>query len=552
MRDDTLLKAAIAEGLLPNDAQAPSTEHRPWPVVLLTALGAWIAAIPLMGMVFALVGGLLDSGAGSYLVGAAVLAGALSLMRRPGLPLFVEQLALPALMVGAGLLGFALFRDLPMRIAALLLLGLVLALAIWLQRPWLRVLLGAAAAALLSVQLLPSRWFDLLGGTLSFWLAPHLLLLVWAGALWIQQRHVLDGARVRWAALIESLASGWVLVALAGLCWLAGMTFLVGGVLGTSSAGELALEVGRALSPSQRWLPQLMRAGSLGFALAGALLLARCWPCCRRPLFLVLAAVLAALAWLLPSLGGAMFALALLAAGQRWRLAGAAALAAAWIIGSFYYQLHWPLGQKALMLLGLGALLGLLSWLTQRRALAPAPAPSRLAAAAGRSRWVLLGGAAAVLLVANGAIWQKERLIREGRPVFVALAPVDPRSLMQGDFMRLNFALPAAVDTPLLQDLGSQRPRLVARLDASGVAQLLRLHASDAALAEGELLLELTPKDGRWVLVSDAWFFEEGRAAAFEAARFGEFRVLPDGRALLVGMADQNLHSISAQAGSKR
>ncbi|MDC6171211.1 GDYXXLXY domain-containing protein [Paucibacter sp. XJ19-41] len=80
----------------------------------------------------------------------------------------------------------------------------------------------------------------------------------------------------------------------------------------------------------------------------------------------------------------------------------------------------------------------------------------------------------------------------------------------------------------------------------------LRLHAGDAALAEGELLLELTPKDGRWVLVSDAWFFEEGRAAAFEAARFGEFRVLPDGRALLVGMADQNLHSISAQAAPKR
>ncbi|MGN6829765.1 GDYXXLXY domain-containing protein [Paucibacter sp. M5-1] len=547
MKHELLLKAAVAEGLLPADAQAPATEHRPWPVVLLTALGAWIAAIPLMGLVFALLGGLLDSGAGSYLVGAAVLAGALSLMRRPGLPLFVEQLALPALMVGAGLLGFALFRDLPMRIAALLLLGLVLALATWLQRPWLRVLLGAAAAALLSVQLLPSRWFDLGGGMLSFWLAPHLLLLVWAVALWVQQRHLLDGPRVRRAALIEALAGGWVLVALAGLCWLAGMTFLVGGVLGGSAAGGLALELGSALSPALRWLPLVMRAGSLGFALAGALLLARCWPGCRRPLFLMLAAVLAALAWLLPSLGGALFALALLAVSQRWRLAGAAAVAVAWIIGSFYYQLHWPLGQKALLLLGLGALLGLLSWLTQRRAAAPA-AP----AAPARGRWVLLCGAAAVLLVASGAIWQKERLIREGRPVFVALAPVDPRSLMQGDFMRLNFALPAAVETPLLQDLGSQRPRLVARLDGRGVAQLLRLHASDAALAEGELLLELTPKDGRWVLVSDAWFFEEGRAAAFEAARFGEFRVLPDGRALLVGMADQNLHSISAQAAPKR
>jgi uncharacterized membrane-anchored protein len=53
--------------------------------------------------------------------------------------------------------------------------------------------------------------------------------------------------------------------------------------------------------------------------------------------------------------------------------------------------------------------------------------------------------------------------------------------------------------------------------------------------------MELTPKEGRWVLVTDAWFFKEGEAQRWEKARFGEFRVLPDGRALLVGMRDENL-----------
>lgn len=44
--------------------------------------------------------------------------------------------------------------------------------------------------------------------------------------------------------------------------------------------------------------------------------------------------------------------------------------------------------------------------------------------------------------------------------------------------------------------------------------------------------------------MSDAWFFREGDAARWEKARFGEFRVLPDGKALLVGMADEKLQVI--------
>ena len=55
-------------------------------------------------------------------------------------------------------------------------------------------------------------------------------------------------------------------------------------------------------------------------------------------------------------------------------------------------------------------------------------------------------------------------------------------------------------------------------------------------LAADELRVELTPKDGRWILVSDAWFFKEGEGDRFAQAKYGEFRVAPDGRALLVGV----------------
>jgi len=157
----------------------------------------------------------------------------------------------------------------------------------------------------------------------------------------------------------------------------------------------------------------------------------------------------------------------------------------------------------------------------------------------------LLTGTLATVLGVNGAIWQKQDLIARGKPVFLPLMPVDPRSLMQGDFMRLRFATLDARQLPLLQSMGAKRPRMVLQLDARGVATVQRVHTSPQPLAPHEMLLELTPKDGNWVVVTDAWYFKEGQAQTWQAATFGEFRVLSNGRALLVGLADTGLQPIA-------
>ena len=57
-------------------------------------------------------------------------------------------------------------------------------------------------------------------------------------------------------------------------------------------------------------------------------------------------------------------------------------------------------------------------------------------------------------------------------------------------------------------------------------------------------MIELSPKNGSWTLVTDAWFFREGEGERWAAAKYGEFRVASDGRALLVGMADAELKPI--------
>ena len=50
-----------------------------------------------------------------------------------------------------------------------------------------------------------------------------------------------------------------------------------------------------------------------------------------------------------------------------------------------------------------------------------------------------------------------------------------------------------------------------------------------------------TPK-----LATNAWFFEEGHAADYAKARYGEFRVASDGDAILTGMRDETLARLGA------
>jgi uncharacterized membrane-anchored protein len=149
------------------------------------------------------------------------------------------------------------------------------------------------------------------------------------------------------------------------------------------------------------------------------------------------------------------------------------------------------------------------------------------------------------MLVVNVGIWQKEQLILHGQVVFVPLAPLDPRSLMQGDFMRLEFVGQDARAEINRDRDNPARAYMVFKLDTQGIAQTPRFErGTQLPLAAGEMRLPLTHKAGNWVLVTDAFYFKEGEAKRWEAARFGEFRVDTSGRALLTGLRGENLSKL--------
>ncbi|QMS75056.1 GDYXXLXY domain-containing protein [Aeromonas veronii] len=151
---------------------------------------------------------------------------------------------------------------------------------------------------------------------------------------------------------------------------------------------------------------------------------------------------------------------------------------------------------------------------------------------------LLLSGLA-ILAGINATVWRYEHAMSSGEVVLLRLAPVDPRSLMQGDYMRLNYEIARELtsrDARTTQNKGSDT--LVIRLDAHQVATLVADGKPDR-LASDERLLQVHQSERQWQIGPDAYFFEEGTGEQYQAARYGEFRLQADGKTLLVGLRDE-------------
>ena len=154
-----------------------------------------------------------------------------------------------------------------------------------------------------------------------------------------------------------------------------------------------------------------------------------------------------------------------------------------------------------------------------------------------------------VLAAVNYSIVQKEEHLASGRAVYLELAPVDPRSLMQGDYMALRFqmadrARSEIAGAAVAREFPKTRDgRIVATLDARSVASFKRLD-DGSPLAPGEIYLRYRVREGEMKFATNAYFFREGTAQRYEPARYGEVRVSEDGEILLTGMRGKNLEPL--------
>jgi uncharacterized membrane-anchored protein len=154
-------------------------------------------------------------------------------------------------------------------------------------------------------------------------------------------------------------------------------------------------------------------------------------------------------------------------------------------------------------------------------------------------RYIVLGAMTVIILtVINIEIAGKERIVRNGATMLLRLAPMDPRSLMQGDYMALRYAIASAV-APAAKQAKLSDGNAVVTLDDNGEARFVRID-SGQGLQQGEYFLRFRKRGESVRLASDAFFFEERTGRDFVGARYGEVRVNASGDAVLTGLLDSS------------
>lgn len=153
-------------------------------------------------------------------------------------------------------------------------------------------------------------------------------------------------------------------------------------------------------------------------------------------------------------------------------------------------------------------------------------------------KWIAIAAGLAVLAVANFSIHGRERLLTEGRVVYLELAPVDPRSLMQGDYMALRFRVADAAFPGRPE--GAANGYLVLRTDPRGVATFARFD-DGTSLGQDEFRMRYRVRNSIVKFGTNAYFFQEGHASRFAGAQYGEFRVDEAGETILTHLRGRDL-----------
>lgn len=139
----------------------------------------------------------------------------------------------------------------------------------------------------------------------------------------------------------------------------------------------------------------------------------------------------------------------------------------------------------------------------------------------------------------NWAVAVKEKTLVDGKLLLLELAPVDPRSLMQGDYMRLDYQINRLPDD---RKKLNKRGFCIVKIDSTGIAQRIRFQANIQPLGAEEIAVKYYSNGNenftRIHIGAESYFFEEGTAKKYEQAKFGGLKVDAEGNTVLVGLYD--------------
>ncbi len=138
-----------------------------------------------------------------------------------------------------------------------------------------------------------------------------------------------------------------------------------------------------------------------------------------------------------------------------------------------------------------------------------------------------------VVTVVNFEIYQNEKSIKQGKNIYLRLAPVDPRALMMGDYMSLRYSIESELRGEKYQD------SIVLYLDKNQVAKI-----DNDKDDKQKIVIKLTKERyGARLKLAHRYYFQEGFADRYQKAKYGRFKIDGD-KILLVGLADEEFEEL--------
>lgn len=230
-------------------------------------------------------------------------------------------------------------------------------------------------------------------------------------------------------------------------------------------------------------------------------------------------------------------------------------------LGGFYYQLSIPLLYKGVLLVSFAVIFAIVTLFLHARYKSPSQS-----AVENYPVFKAPIGLVGVFLIAllgavNYKVQQFEDVLATGKPVVLKIAPADPRSLMQGDYMVLNYAILSELqqsqfssesnesnETTGIDELSpsGKKAYILVHLDKNHVATLCEAQSeipTDFKHCTPNVYLPIRYRGWSPELPSQDYFFAEGKGEYYAQSEYAEYR-FKDGILLLARLLDKDFKGL--------
>ena len=242
-------------------------------------------------------------------------------------------------------------------------------------------------------------------------------------------------------------------------------------------------------------------------------------------------------------------------------------------LGGFYYQLSIPLLYKGGLLVSFAVIFAIVTLFLHARYKAPSQSAVENHSVFKAPIWLVGVFVIALLGAVNYKVQQFEDVLATGKPVVLKIAPVDPRSLMQGDYMVLNYAIlsefqqsqvlpesnePLESNEPIetvesneITGIDESSPSekkayILVHLDQNHVATFCEEQSeipTDFKHCTPNVYLPIRYKGWLPELPSQDYFFAEGKGEYYAQSEYAEYR-FKDGILLLARLLDKDFKGL--------